>query len=284
MRAFQSRFVSLLEERRNRHNSSQRRRRDSFQRFRSSFSRTRSAKPDDNEAGVSGDLDLRNRAVSMDLRNRDSHAPTENGTTDLAPPSEKNEASDRRPSQDVSTIRWADEPNGRGRTRTIRLIPMAGVGARPDSAHPKHAVPIPEDQRASSTEGHHRGPLHSHFSTGFVSRNSQFFGLSLADREKLGGVEYRAVVFLAIIVPLYFFLCNFLGFLGVGAWITANRPEIATDNRVGPFWAGGFFAVSAFGNNGMSLIDANTTALQTRYVFIGVKISGKVFYQSANIV
>lgn len=263
MRAFQSRFISLLESRRGAI-SARIRRRDSSHRWIPSLSRTRGDNPPaKGEEGMSSDFNPHHQPVPTQLRNRDVHTPVENQTLDSTlSATEKNENSHTGPSQDLN-IRWADEPSdpfpARGRTPTMRLLPMAGVGARPSSAHPKYAAPVPENQRASSTE------RPSQFSTGYVSRNSQFFGLSLADREKLGGVEYRAVAFLAVIVPLYFFLFNLLGFIGVGSWLTVNRPEVATSNGVGPFWAGGFMAVSAFGNNGMSLLDANMTVLQTGY-------------------
>jgi hypothetical protein len=269
MRAFQSRFISLLESRQPAI-SARIHRRDSFHRWIPSRSRTWGDKsPAKGEEGMSSDFNPHHQPVPTQLRNRDPHTLIENQTLDSsAPATEKNENPHTGLSQDLN-IRWADKPGdpfpARGRTPTMRLLPMAGVGARPSSAHPKYAAPVPENQRASSTERPGTASVASQFSTGYVSRNSQFFGLSLVDREKLGGVEYRAVAFLAVIVPLYFFLCNLLGFIGIGSWLTVNRPEVATSDGVGPFWAGGFMAVSAFGNNGMSLLDANMTVLQTGY-------------------
>ncbi|KAL4977003.1 cation transport protein-domain-containing protein [Aspergillus desertorum] len=100
-------------------------------------------------------------------------------------------------------------------------------------------------------------------SKGLISRNSQFHGLTLEERDRLQGVEYKAVSFLSVIVPLYWvlFLCG--GILGMGIWLEVNKPEIPRDNGLSPFWVGAFFAVSAFVNSGMGILDANMTALQT---------------------
>jgi Trk-type K+ transport system membrane component len=38
-----------------------------------------------------------------------------------------------------------------------------------------------------------------------------------------------------------------------------------TISGIDPFWTGAFFAISAFNNSGMALLDANATALQTSY-------------------
>ncbi|KAL5049610.1 hypothetical protein BDW71DRAFT_175098 [Aspergillus fruticulosus] len=100
-------------------------------------------------------------------------------------------------------------------------------------------------------------------SKGLISRNSQFHGLTLEERDRLQGVEYKAVSFLSVIVPLYWvlFLCG--GVLGMGIWLVVNKPQIPRDNGLSPFWTGAFFAVSAFVNSGMGILDANMTALQT---------------------
>ncbi|KAF7592281.1 hypothetical protein BBP40_000412 [Aspergillus hancockii] len=78
-------------------------------------------------------------------------------------------------------------------------------------------------------------------SRGIISRNSQFHGLTPEERERLGGVEYKAVSILTVIVALYWLMFLIIGMAGMG---------------------GCFFAVSAFVNSGMSLLDANMVALQ----------------------
>lgn len=183
----------------------------------------------------------------------------------------KDEIRSRSNLNDVDAIRWIDDDqitiqsHSRNKIRH-HVFPMVGVGARPDARDPKDAAPsfvADEERRPSLIESITRGPQKFFLSKGLISRNSQFHGLTASEREKLGGVEYKAICLLSIIVPLYFFLFNMLGFIGLGTWFAVNRPSIARENGLGPFWTGSFLAISAFGNNGMSLLDLNMTALQT---------------------
>ncbi|KAF2170058.1 hypothetical protein M409DRAFT_64432 [Zasmidium cellare ATCC 36951] len=103
---------------------------------------------------------------------------------------------------------------------------------------------------------------------GWISRNSQFHGLTDKERARLGGYEYRAVKLLSWLVPAYFVLWQLLGCLGCAAWIANNRPDSARSNGLNPWWVGAFNAVSAFNNSGMSLLDANMTAYQTGYYLL----------------
>lgn len=154
-----------------------------------------------------------------------------------------------------------------------RVFPMAGVGARQDLSNlprdvpPNPPLPLYEEKELSGFKSAFRGTQkYLLASRGLISRNSQFHNLTPAEREELGGVEYRAVSFLSIIVPIYFFSFLILGLVGVGSWLQANHPNIAQENGLSPFWTGAFFAASAFGNSGMALLDANVTALQKKYV------------------
>lgn len=147
-----------------------------------------------------------------------------------------------------------------------RVFPMAGVGARPDlNNHPNDTtpnVPLYREYSQSALKGVLRGSQKYLTSKSLISRNSQFHGLTSAEREVLGGVEYKAVSFLSWIVPIYLFMFLFLGMMGMGGWLALNHPDLARTNGLAPFWTGAFFAVSAFVNSGMSLLDANMTALQ----------------------
>lgn len=185
------------------------------------------------------------------------------------------------PQADDDHIRWVDDDQitiGGTKSRhnhnhhPHRVFPMVGVGARLDlNNHPRDVppnLPIHEEEELTGLKGIFRGTQKYFSSKGFVSRNSSFHGLTPAERDELGGVEYRAVSFLSVIVPLYWLSFLLLGIIGVGGWLEANHPDISRSNGLSPFWTGAFFAVSAFVNSGMSLLDANMTALQTKYVFI----------------
>ncbi|GIJ87113.1 hypothetical protein Asppvi_006016 [Aspergillus pseudoviridinutans] len=87
-----------------------------------------------------------------------------------------------------------------------------------------------------------------------VGRNSTFPTLTEEERDKLGGVEYRAVCLLTIIVPIYFVAWQFLGGLAVAAYVARNKSTVTETNGLDPWWAGFFFAISAFNNSGMSAL------------------------------
>lgn len=149
-----------------------------------------------------------------------------------------------------------------------RILSMQGVGARQNvENHPiSSARPIYVDELPRVDEGDAESlslPRHGILLGGSVGRNSQFSNLSLAEREKIGGVEYRAVTYLAVIVPLYFVLWQLLGCLGLGAYVATKRASTTEVNAENPWWLGAFNGVSAFNNSGMSLLDANMVAFQT---------------------
>ena len=184
------------------------------------------------------------------------------------------------PQADEDHIRWFDDDQvtiGGTKLRhhnhhPHRVFPMVGVGARLDlNNHPRDVppnLPIHEEEELTGLKGIFRGTQKYFSSKGFVSRNSSFHGLTPAERDELGGVEYKAVSFLSVIVPVYWLSFLLLGIIGLGGWLEANHPEIPRSNGLSPFWTGAFFAVSAFVNSGMSLLDTNMTALQTKYVFV----------------
>jgi hypothetical protein len=166
---------------------------------------------------------------------------------------------------------WVDDDQitvgGTVRHHHHRVFPMAGIGARPDlNNHPRDAapnVPLYAEESVSGLKGVLRG-TQKYIAKGLISRNSQFHDLTAAEREELGGVEYKAVSFLSVVVFLYFVMFILCGIIGMGGWLEANHPEVTRSNGLSPFWTGAFFAVSAFVNSGMSLLDANMTALQLK--------------------
>ncbi|WEW61497.1 hypothetical protein PRK78_006987 [Emydomyces testavorans] len=187
----------------------------------------------------------------------------------VAPALEENTLHTVLTQRDDDHIRWAEDPSlPRPHSRSRHhMFPMAGVGARGDIMNdPKDVLPNSElhdqlDQRIKSTKAI-TGTRKSFPSSGSISRNSQFFGLSQADREKLGGVEYKAISFLSWLVPAYFIAFHLLGCLALGAWMWYHYPQVARNNGLDPFWTGAFFACSAFNNSGYSLLDSGVIPLQ----------------------
>ncbi|KAL8882161.1 MAG: hypothetical protein Q9198_000789, partial [Flavoplaca austrocitrina] len=118
-----------------------------------------------------------------------------------------------------------------------RILSMQGVGARHDIPnHPLRITrpenflsPVEEDQE-KSTFADMVDLIHNFSIPGMVGRNSHFSGLSLDDRERLGGVEYRALEILVILVPLYYFSWQILAAIGMGAWVANNARDITEGN------------------------------------------------------
>jgi len=105
--------------------------------------------------------------------------------------------------------------------------------ARP-SSHQSHVIDdrteLEEEEIADSDNPYY---LNRH-TTG---RNAQFHSLTRAEREHLGGVEYRALTFLSILVPAYWFLWQVLGCLGLAAYFAHNKPNIPLENGINPWYA-----------------------------------------------
>lgn len=122
-----------------------------------------------------------------------------------------------------------------------RVFSMQGVGARQDGLNHPSQSSFHIYQTTSSAEigaklQTPQSPLDYPLPPGSVGRNSQFSHLTVADRERLGGVEYRAITFLAVIVPMYFILWQLLGSLGLGAYVARNRANVTRWNGLNPWY------------------------------------------------
>lgn len=128
-------------------------------------------------------------------------------------------------------------------TEHHRVLTFVGVGAHPHSTSFKtphtggiyqrgrKSIKGDDNKEEEAPEGWYPHYLTRH-TTG---RNAQFFGLSGAEREHLGGVEYRAIQLLAWIVPVYFVLWQLLGCLGLGAYMAHNKANTARENGINPW-------------------------------------------------
>lgn len=137
--------------------------------------------------------------------------------------------------------------------RHSKAFSLSGVGARQNLLNDPQAASGPYTQAVSfekSDQEREQVQKYVPSSSGWIARNSQFHGLSLAEREKLGGVEYRAILILSYVVPFYFVSCQLFGAIAVGAWTAVNAPELTRANGLNPWWVGVFNAISAFNNNG----------------------------------
>ena len=116
-----------------------------------------------------------------------------------------------------------------------RILSMQGVGARHNIYnHPKQT---PRPIYSSEAKDRTGGTTHSGPPPGVaIGRNSTFAGLTMAERDRLGGAEYQAVVILSMIVPLYFVLWQLLGCIGLGAYVASKRADAAKVNAENPWY------------------------------------------------
>jgi hypothetical protein len=165
-----------------------------------------------------------------------------------------------------SNVDSHSEPNVKNAVNsTVVAPPLGGTILQPQHKHPRSVIFTTHGVGARFAHialPHIHQPSEELGSSAYL-QNSETAHLSHLERLRLGGVEYRATRLLVWVVPAYFVLWQLFGCIGLGAWVTINRPDTARSNGLNPFWAGAFNAVSAFNNNGYSLIDANMTVFQT---------------------
>ena len=211
-----------------------------------------------------------NLSLNEMTRRRSLHLDTAIESGDHEPPTSNH----IRFNNPISPDRGSNTPGFKLRKYHSRVMSGSGVGAHRMEAHPRYARPLPFGMSESTVindEEKHPSPsgapstIDKYLKTinGYIGRNSQFHNLSEAERRKLGGIEYDAICLLSWLVPTYFVLLQLLGALGVGAWLTVNNPSVTRTNGLNPFWTGAFFAISAFNNSGLALLDVNAIALQT---------------------
>ncbi|MCO5565338.1 hypothetical protein L7F22_019011 [Adiantum nelumboides] len=108
-----------------------------------------------------------------------------------------------------------------------------------------------------------------------VSRNSRFHQLTEAQRDELGGVEYRAIDLLAKLLPIYWFGVNFFMIILVAPWLASNGAKKVHDviasqgvNAPNTTWFWFFQVISAYSNTGLSLIDTSMIELNDQYLML----------------
>ena len=260
-RAFETRFRSEIarEQKLNAGGSWLRRTRRSLSRSRTEETKDQDDVPEDQST----------RAESDDLP---QPGPVEaSQTPELAiAPAPQNSSNQMSASSDVSTtagpslppdtephqdrITFSDDTRFRGRRRSREnnpvlghLLSMQGVGARSNKSVRRMTFQDPRSSsqdhrpRAANDNGvtlnEERSGRHDAFlpSSGFIGRNSNFHDLTEADRNRLGGSEYKAVVFLSWVVPIYCFVWQFLGCLSLGAYVNRYYSDICRQNGLNPW-------------------------------------------------
>ncbi|KAJ9302666.1 hypothetical protein DTO271G3_40 [Paecilomyces variotii] len=88
-----------------------------------------------------------------------------------------------------------------------------------------------------------------------IGRNSNFVDLTEEQRNELGGIEYRALKTLAVILISFYIFFHVLGIIFLVPWImhTKTYGDVVTGDGQGRPWWGIFTAASAFNDVGYTL-------------------------------
>ncbi|KAH8176204.1 cation transport protein [Sarocladium implicatum] len=104
-----------------------------------------------------------------------------------------------------------------------------------------------------------------------MGRNSNFVGLSLEEREELGGIEYRSLRTLALVIVGYFWGFQILAFTFFLPWIRESREYSALVENIGqsPIWWAFWTANSAFMDLGFTLTpDSMISFAKSQYILM----------------
>jgi potassium uptake Trk family protein len=98
-----------------------------------------------------------------------------------------------------------------------------------------------------------------------VGRNSAFVDLTESQREELGGIEYRSLKSLALILTLYFWGFSLFGVVCLLPWILNSQTygSIVEQDGQGRVWWGIFTANSAFTDLGYTLTPDSMISFNT---------------------
>ena len=97
-----------------------------------------------------------------------------------------------------------------------------------------------------------------------IGRNSFFVNLTEEQREELGGIEYRALKTLALVLVLYFFCFHILAWICFVPWILHTRKygAVVRDAGQGRVWWGFFTGSSLFNDLGFTITPDSMISFQ----------------------
>lgn len=97
-----------------------------------------------------------------------------------------------------------------------------------------------------------------------IGRNSAFVDLTEEQREELGGIEYRSLKTLAIVLVCYYFMFHLLGVIIFLPWInrTATWGSVVISDGVNKSWWGIFTPASLFNDLGFTLTPDSMNSFQ----------------------
>ncbi|KAI0446040.1 cation transport protein-domain-containing protein [Xylaria telfairii] len=99
-----------------------------------------------------------------------------------------------------------------------------------------------------------------------IGRNSQFVDLTEEQREELGGIEYRSLKTLALVLTIYFWGYSIFGIITLVPWMLHNNDfysSLVKADGVNPVWWGFWTSNSAFMDLGFTLTPDSMNSFNT---------------------
>ena len=150
------------------------------------------------------------------------------------------------------------------RIRKPRILYGHKVHAESDEVHPTHArIPTFQSIRTALSRDKEEGiPYLSWEPT--IGRNSAFVDLTEEQREELGGIEYRSLKTLALILLTYSLGWSFIGMIGLLPWILRTDEWGSYVEQIGQgrVWWAFFTSSSAFTDLGFTLTPDSMISFQ----------------------
>jgi hypothetical protein len=97
-----------------------------------------------------------------------------------------------------------------------------------------------------------------------IGRNSNFVDLTEEQREELGGIEYRALKLLVVILTIFYLGWHIIGVICLAPWInhSAYYTDLVQKSNIDPTWWGFFTSASMFNDLGFTLTPDSMVSFQ----------------------
>ncbi|KAI1378211.1 potassium transport protein TRK1/TRK2 [Hypoxylon crocopeplum] len=213
------------------------------------------------ESSVEG---LRRPALPSQLPSRTERQPTITIEEPVRPRREEHEWPDKIAEDVEAAAHTAGAIRPRKPRKEGEKLHQTDTATSSSAAHPR-INPL-HKLKSALTQGKDEDPMPYLSWQPTLGRNSAFLGLSEEQREELGGIEYRSLKTLALVLTIYFWGYTIFGIITLVPWMVNHNDyygqlvDAAGQNRV---WWGFFTANSAFMDLGFTLTPDSMNSFNT---------------------
>ncbi|OCK77309.1 potassium transport protein TRK1/TRK2 [Lepidopterella palustris CBS 459.81] len=219
----------------------------------------RHVEDDENDDARTLDKQITNEQPRVEKSNQEKKKQVD------SPPTELN--SDDHPLKHNITIDEPDHPRRPGTAFSVFSFSRATKTNEPEQAamHLRQRARSRTFGSIRSSRTEEQDPMPYLSWTPTIGRNSAFVNLTEEQREELGGIEYRALKLLAIILVCYFVGFHLLGMICLLPWALRDQKyvDILQSDGQSPVWWGFFTPASMFNDLGYTLTPDSMISFQT---------------------